>query len=525
MAVEGPAARALGELVRERWRRATGQKLRAPAASGDVWPESLVPDFEDVDVAVARTLPRHEDREEVREVEALYRDGLRAARRFVYLENQYLTSRVVEDTLAELLEQPGGPEVVIVVPRGCSGWLEETTMGALRARLVERLRRSDREDRLRIYSPLLPEGAEERLTVHSKVMVVDDRLLRVGSANLANRSMGLDSECDLAIERGEDGPSGASITRLRDRLLGEHLGVEPGTVAHATEEHGSLIAAIESLRQPGGARTLEPLEASTDEPVAAASVVTEGTLLDPERPIEMEEFVGRVLPETLATPGGRRSWLRVGGLLLAVALLAGLWRWTPFGDMAAPERLSELAGSLRSGPVGLTLAVLAFATAGALMVPVTVLIVACALAFGWSQGAVVALPGSLLTAAIGYLLGAQLARDAVRRLIGRRGNELSRRLARRGVLAVAALRVVPVAPFALVNLAAGASHIRWRDFALGTLLGMGPGVVMMCLAVDRAAVAVTRPGWQSIAVALLAFALLLGVGVAVRRVLGRAEEA
>ena len=107
-----------------------------------------------------------------------------------------------------------------------SGWLEEATMGVLRARLLERLRAADRCDRLRVYYVCAGSGVDVK--IHSKLIIVDDEIVRVGSANLNNRSMGFDTECDVFIEaRGRADVSDA-IVALRDRLLGEHLGVEPG---------------------------------------------------------------------------------------------------------------------------------------------------------------------------------------------------------------------------------------------------------------------------------------------------------
>ncbi len=522
MAVDGEAARALGDLLRERWRRATGKRLAPCPHGSDPWPTGVEPDFEDVDVAIARTEPAHRGRPEVREVEALYVDALRSAREHVYLENQYLTSSAVGKVLEELLQREAGPEIVIVGPRASSGWLEERTMTVLRARLVERLRKADRAGRLRVYHPVLPaergvEEPDEHFTVHSKVMIVDDRILRIGSANLADRSMGLDSECDLAIEAAPGSRHGDAIARIRDALLCEHLGVEPGSVAKRLAAGQPLVAAVEGLR--GSPRTLAPLEVRLEEWVDALTPA--GEVLDPERPIELEEFVQRALPESVLEESARTPWIRLAALGIGVAAIAAAWRFTPLGELAEAARLTELAAPLLGGPGGFALAVLVFSVAGLLEVPVTALVVACALLFGWSLGTAAALLGSLLSAGIGYAAGSHLARDVVQRWMGRRAHELSRRIGRRGLMAVVALRVVPVAPFAVVNLAAGASHIGWRDFALGTLLGMTPGIVLLCLAADRTVAAIGRPDWPSALGAAALAVALVGGGVLARRLVSR----
>src|SRR4029434_6054509 len=232
--VDVDAAVALGQLVKERWRRATGKRLRVgPGRAGDPWPSGVVPDLQHVSVAISRTEPAYDVRREVREVESLYLDGIRHARRFIYLENQYLSSSAIGNALAARLQEKDGPEIIMVLPQETSEWLEQVSMAVLRSRLLKRLRAADGFGRLHVYYPVM-EDENVQVRVHSKVCFIDDRLLRVGSANLNNRSMGLDTECDLAVE-AEEPATGNSIAYLRNRLLAEHLGVSPerGAAAHS----------------------------------------------------------------------------------------------------------------------------------------------------------------------------------------------------------------------------------------------------------------------------------------------------
>jgi phospholipase D1/2 len=282
MAVDGDAARALGECCRKRWDAATSNDcLPAPEPGADRWPPELEPAFRDVDVAIARTRGHEGPNEEVREIEALFLDLIAAAERFVYLETQYFASRVVAEAIAKRLEQQDGPEFVIVNPKTAEGWLDEAVMGPARYELMHALKARDRHGRFRIYTPVTEGGAD--IYVHAKVMIVDDRYLRVGSANLNNRSMGLDSECDLLIDGSGRDDVRRTIGELRCDMIAEHLGVERHEVAGCVEETGSLIGAIEKLR--GRGRTLVPFD--PPEPGPAEKAIARSQLLDPEAPNEL----------------------------------------------------------------------------------------------------------------------------------------------------------------------------------------------------------------------------------------------
>lgn len=512
MMVDGAAAAALGELARERWRRATDRDAGANAASTehDPWPVDVRPDVTDVDVAIARTEPRYAGRREVEEVKQLYLDAISAARRTIYLENQYFTSAAVGDALAARLAEPDGPEVVVVSRRHGGGWLEQNTMEVLRARLVRRLRDADRHDRLRIYCPERAGLEGECIDLHSKLMIVDDRLLRVGSANLANRSMGLDTECDLALE-ASDARVARAIGALRDRLLGEHLGVAAEDVARAIERTGSLVKAVEALR--GNARSLEPLDGALDPELDA--LVPDAAVLDPERPVDPEQLVDEIVsPEEQPRAGKRLMLLAL--MLAGITALAAAWRWGPLAEWFGRDTLTEGAAWIQSSPAAPFWVLGAYLFASLTAMPITLLIVATALVFGPASAFAYALCGSLIGAAVGFGIGKGLGRQAVRRLAGARLNELSRRLGKRGLLAVIAVRVIPVAPFTVVNLVAGASHIRLRDFLLGTVLGMAPGMAAVSMFSDRLLAAVLNPSPTTLVLLAIVVAVIVAIAIAAR---------
>lgn len=258
MAVEGDVARALGDLVRERWYRATGERLEPVPRDGESrWPPLLPPDFSGVPVAISRTEPAYAGRTEIREVERLFLDSFEEARRLVYLEAQYFTSSRIATALCERLRNEHGPEVVLVLSQHHGNLKEDASMGVLRYQALDQLKRADRHGRLRCVYPLVPGIGDSFVNVHSKVSIIDDRFLRVGSANLSNRSLGLDTECDLAVESDEREVRDR-IARVRRRLVGEHLGLAPEEVGRLEEEHGGSLAAVIDARK-GFPRRLEPL--------------------------------------------------------------------------------------------------------------------------------------------------------------------------------------------------------------------------------------------------------------------------
>ena len=160
-------------------------------------------------------------------------------------------------------------------------------------------------------------------------------------------------------------------------------------------------------------------------------------------------------------------------------------------------------------PLGI---VAAYVLGGLLMVPVTLLIGATAIVYPPHPGFLYALSGCLSNALVTYGIGATLGRDIIRRVAGRRLNELSKKLAKRGLLSVAVVRNLPVAPFTMVNVVAGASRIKLRDFLLGTALGMAPGILAITLFTDRLVSAVKEPRWGNIAMAV-ATGAILGIGI------------
>lgn len=291
--MSGPAAVALAELARDRWEMATGERLAPVEADGDPWPEELQARFENVNIGIARTSPQYQERDQQVEIETATLAIVASARHSLYIESQYFANRRVAEAMAKRLEEPDGPEIVIVNPMSASGWLEEKTMDTARARLIELMKKADRFDRFRIVYPV--NAQDTAIYVHAKIMIADDRILKIGSANLNNRSMGYDTECDVILQADEDEDVLRSkILAQRNDLLAEHLGQPMETVEAALARHdGSLVATIDALNDPEngrGLRRIEQREMGMDD-----ELVAESDLVDPERPAGMRYRTSRFL--------------------------------------------------------------------------------------------------------------------------------------------------------------------------------------------------------------------------------------
>jgi phosphatidylserine/phosphatidylglycerophosphate/cardiolipin synthase-like enzyme len=304
MMMEGEVAQTLGELGRDRWKVAGGEEMQ-PCKPQDrsPWPDRLHAEFENVEIGIARTRAEWGDCEQVSEIENLFVEQIARAKHFVYAETQYFASRRIAEAICERLAEPDPPEFLIMNPLTADGWLEQVAMDSARAELVRALRKIDHAGRFHIYVPYTSGGTP--IYVHAKLTIIDDEVLRIGSANMNNRSMGLDSECDVFIDsrRPANAHVGSKITGLRHSLLAEHCGIAEDEMPILLERHGFMAAAIDSLPREG--KHVRPLE--LPELNEAEKALAQSSVLDPERPGELLE------------PMSKRGLFRRRGLLHKVA--------------------------------------------------------------------------------------------------------------------------------------------------------------------------------------------------------------
>jgi len=473
--MEGPAAARLGQLARERLRAVGVTRLPPPAPGGpSVWPEDVTPDFTDIDVAIARTLPGTATRPGVRECEQLYLDAIARARRTIYLENQYFTHPGFSEALAARLRETDGPEVVVIVPLGGDGWLEENTIRVIRDWLFHKLAAADLHDRLRIVHPVASRQRDVETFVHSKVLIVDDALVIVGSANTNRRSMGVDTECDVAVVAPDDAAAGA-IAGIRHRLAGEHLGLRPEQVDEAVRSAGSLRAVIDARQHED--RTLAVFDLTQQ--AAPPPDETVQYAVDPDKPMSLGDDIDELVP-AVDGPAARtplRLWISPVVALLGATVVA----WASFGslDRSPLVTMQALIEATRQTSLPHVTMMIVFVAAGLALVPLELVLIATGLFFGAARGGVIAIGGSLALAIVGYAAGRLLGPAKVGRWVSRTSFRSIRQVGANGVRGVAMLRLTGVASAGAVHLLCGAGRVPFAAYLTGTAIGLVPAIAAL----------------------------------------------
>ncbi len=220
-----------------------------------------------------------------------------------------------------------------------------------------------------------------------------------------------------------------------------------------------------------------------------------------------------------------RHWTTAGIVVVVLALIAAAWKWTDLADWADPDRVASYFEPLRTAWYGLPVVIAVFVLAEMVLFPVLVLVVVCGMAFGPVLGPIYALAGSLASAVPPFLLGRKLGRKRVEKLGGKIVKRISKALDERGIIAIFLVRKIP-APYTLVNLVCGASPVSMRDFLVGTLLGMGTGVLLLTVLGARLLDLIRDPTWGGVLASLaLLFAPLILALIAQRWISRKTERA
>jgi uncharacterized membrane protein YdjX (TVP38/TMEM64 family) len=189
----------------------------------------------------------------------------------------------------------------------------------------------------------------------------------------------------------------------------------------------------------------------------------------------------------------RRIGLAVATLVVLLGVAAA-WKWTPLADYISIQKIAGWAFSLRSNPARPFIVLGGYVVGSLILVPITALIIATALVYGPMLGSAFSLAGCFLGAGVTYAVGYFLGKDFIRKLTGPKWKRVEQKIGRTGIVAVATLRLLPVAPFTVVNIVSGAFQVPIRDYTIGSFLGMAPGILVINLFAHQFESAIRNPG-------------------------------
>jgi phospholipase D1/2 len=295
----GPAAQKLGELFVTRWNCASGSELQLPrVASGYQLPFQATVEIPAESVAISRTqVGQVGQQQPVQEIRRLFLDAINAAEHLIYIENQYFSSNALYKALVDRMmdSRRSQLEIVLVVAKDADAVVEQLSIGIVQEKLLRELQgiAAETGHAFGIYYPasVRSDGMERATYIHSKLFLVDDRFLSVGSANMNNRSMGLDTELNVSWEApSAETELGIAIRAARVNLLGEHVGRRDPEVLENLSRSPGLVKYLNSLADSGSYRLRHhPLDGVSEDYMWVTSVLPEGLPFDPEGPFYQED--------------------------------------------------------------------------------------------------------------------------------------------------------------------------------------------------------------------------------------------
>jgi phospholipase D1/2 len=240
--------------------------------------------------------------------------------------------------------------------------------------------------------------------------------------------------------------------------------------------------------------------------------VRKADIADAERAVALDSWFDEVAPEAAGARTGP-AWGKIALIALVVTALAAIWRYTPLADFLTAERIigwADSVGAVRWAPIAV---MFLYLPATLVMFPRPLITLFAVMAFGPWLGFVYAMTGIMLASLATYYIGRALPRDTVQHIAGKRLNRVIAVLRRRGLLAVFAMRIIPVAPHSVEGIVCGAVHIKLWHYAAGTFLGMAPGTLTTTVFGDQLQAALEDPSqinyWLVAGAVLLILMLIL----------------
>ncbi|NKE69793.1 VTT domain-containing protein [Candidatus Manganitrophus noduliformans] len=506
IAVQGEAVSALEEIFLDRWAAATGERL-APVRPDRTrrldLPHTLR--LSGGPVSISRTVPAGTCGREtpVQEIAHFYDDAIASAERLILIENQYFTSRRVFEALHKRISDTSRPgiEVIVILPQAAQNWKEELAIGFEQRRMLQRLETAAKANHcpLGIYTPIKtgkPPLPPTPIYVHSKVLVIDDRILSIGSANTSNRSLGLDTECNLNIE-ADGNQRRREIAMVCYTLLGEHLEQPAEAMESLIQRKRGWVAALDAVSGQSG--RLHKLNGEFPE-TWIDQVLPEGICFDPESPLNPEDLFEKLFFPPISSVQAeealeekergerqkadahlehpkKRTFLKGIPLFLLPLIGVLLYFFLERKGIDLRSWMTTLEEA-RASHWTIPLFMVGTVIASVISFPITFFLILGGVLFGAYWGTLLNWTAALAGATVSYFLGLYLGRPLFR-FGQKRAPAAADWIKQKGFWAILVLRVIGVFPFTVVNFIAGASKIRLSKYLLATALGMLPGTFLI----------------------------------------------
>lgn len=511
MVTSGDAAQALAEMVRERWKLACKVELlplvkKKVEAPPQAWPQSDPPDFENVDIAIARTLPPVHHKERTEEIIKIYLDEIEKAEEFIYIENQFLVQMDIARALNKQLRLKKKLRILAISCDKPKGIMERKSMWAPRIQFREVIESGGVADRVALVHPISREdGREDPVRIHSKLMIIDDKFLHLGSANINNRSMGMDTECDQVII-GNDEKSRNKIAAVRTDLIREHSGREAEEIEALVKNHAPIAAFLEEVPT-----SRQHFKRINDEEYRHERFVKIAKFFsDPRRPLITADLTmslsKKPFKKHLSKP-----WVWMSLIILALIGCGFAWHMSHASEFVSLEKMTTYFENLSHSIWNIPVILAVFVLSGIILFPVTILIGATAAVFGPVEGFMLAMGGTLLSAATGFWLGKKIGFSQIKKYIGPKAEKIRDKLNHTGIIGMSTVRMLPIAPFGLVNMMLGMASVTFMPYIIGAFLGLLPGTLIMVFLGDSLSNVIRNPSQENIAYVAMGLAAWVAI--------------
>lgn len=502
--IQGDLVKDFSKIVRSRYRNATGNHIPISNTKN----EQLIKvkgsiSLEAQNARVLQTRPTGTYGKELREVEQAYLDLIRNAKSFLYIENQYLTSDLITEELIKRLSEDTCPEIMIVLPKMAGAWLELETMGRLQAEKCLRISSADKYKRLQILYPddsRLKEN--DYIVVHSKLMLADHSRLVIGSANLTNRSLGLDTECSVYVE--------GHYQNLFFNLISMFSDVSTEDISQMFENGHSYKTIVSAINSKSSFKKLKDINVFSYRPTIPDDLIPDKDYLDQSQPVEFDQQL------QLYNKAIKKRWKILQRLTqnwgFAVTLFGGLflvllWNYYPLSSLLGKDQ--ALYQSLLYSPYAILIICGIFFVAGIFFIPINLLILLTAPLYKPHHAFLLIMLGTQFFCFSTYLMG-RIVFYLQKTQATYGSHKIVKAFKDNSLLTFIFIRILPIAPSTVIGMIAGYLKASFLQYQIGSAIGIIPGTVALIFFQKSLFAIFQDYSWQNVLVFL--FVLLFFAG-------------